>query len=60
MIVETVQRVKPDVVITLSWANAEQLYRMLIEAKTYADDCNESTDKHQEFITVLGRIVDDV
>jgi len=60
MKVETIQTAKPDVVITLSWGNAEQLYNMLHEAKSYASDCGEATDTHQEFITILGRIIDDV
>ena len=59
MKVETIQAAKPDVVITLSWDSAQQLYSMLYEAKSYASDCGESTDMHQEYLTILGRIVDD-
>ena len=54
MIVETVEKkVKPDVVITLSWENAEQLHSMLYEAKSYAADCGEATDTHTEFLMTL-------
>lgn len=58
MKVETVQAAKPNVVITLSWGNAEQLYNMLLEAKAYSYHCSKSTDTHNEFITILGRTVD--
>lgn len=60
MIVETVEKkVKPDVVITLSWENAEQLHSMLYEAKSYAADCGEATDTHTEFLITLGRVLNE-
>ena len=60
MKVETIPCPYPDVVITLSWGDSQQLYHMLLEAKAYASSCNESTELHEEFVRRLGEVVLDV
>ena len=54
MDVRLVDAKKPDVVITLSWDEAQVLQNMLHEAKAYASDCGECITSHTDAIEVLA------
>jgi hypothetical protein len=50
---------KPRIQLKLDWDDLEALISMLYEAKAYAADCGETTQRHQMFIDVLDEVLID-
>jgi hypothetical protein len=48
---------KPRIQLKLDWDDAEALLSMLGEAKAYAADCGEITQRHQMFINILDEVL---
>ena len=57
MEMSTLPSAKPDVLIKLTYEEAAELHGMLWEAKAYASDCGENTDRHLRVISMLTDVL---
>ena len=49
---------RPDIIIRMSGDEADWLLGAMQEAKAYASDCAESTERHEKFIEDLETIIE--